>query len=200
MNFAIHLCIVQCLFSMQIEHLTFIRGITKIARCSFCNFYLNVFFFSYQNSGNCTKLTQLFLFHFLIHTFYQHFLLLAYRWVRKDWKKERNVSFPAFSLVLVFVFLFSPFPSVIIFCLRLHLWHIEVPGLGVKSEPHLPAYTTATATWDPGHIFDLHHSSRQCRILLPTEQGQGSILYPHGTSQACNLLSYDGNSLCRVLM
>ena len=29
------------------------------------------------------------------------------------------------------------------------------------------AYTTATATWDPCHIFNLHHSSRQRRILNP---------------------------------
>ena len=27
---------------------------------------------------------------------------------------------------------------------------MEVPRLGVESELHLPAYTTAT--WDPGHI------------------------------------------------
>ena len=29
----------------------------------------------------------------------------------------------------------------------------------------LPAYTTATAARDPSCICDLHHSSRQCRIL-----------------------------------
>ena len=29
----------------------------------------------------------------------------------------------------------------------------------------MPAYTTATATLDPSHICDLHHSSQQCRIL-----------------------------------
>ena len=34
--------------------------------------------------------------------------------------------------------------------------HLEVPRLGVKSEPQLPVYTTATATWDPSHICDLH--------------------------------------------
>ena len=42
---------------------------------------------------------------------------------------------------------------------------MEVPRLGVESEPQLPAYTTATATPDPSHVFDLHHSSRQWRIL-----------------------------------
>ena len=29
------------------------------------------------------------------------------------------------------------------------------------------AYTTATATWDPSRVCNLHHSSRQCRILNP---------------------------------
>ena len=53
----------------------------------------------------------------------------------------------------------------IYFCfLGLHLWHMEVPRLGVESELGLPAYTTATATPDP----------------QPTEQGQGSNPHPHG--------------------
>ena len=30
-----------------------------------------------------------------------------------------------------------------------------------------PAYARATATWDPSHVFDLHHSSWQHRILNP---------------------------------
>ena len=35
------------------------------------------------------------------------------------------------------------------FFLGLHLWHMEVPRLGVESELQLPAYTTATAMPDP---------------------------------------------------
>ena len=42
-----------------------------------------------------------------------------------------------------------------------HLWLIEVPRLGVKSELQLQAYITATATPDPSHIFDLLHSLQQ---------------------------------------
>ena len=42
---------------------------------------------------------------------------------------------------------------------------MEVPRLGVKSELQLPAYITATATWDPSLVCDLHHSSRQHQIL-----------------------------------
>ena len=36
---------------------------------------------------------------------------------------------------------------------------MEVPRLGVESELQLLAYTTATATRDLSHIYDLHHSS-----------------------------------------
>ena len=35
---------------------------------------------------------------------------------------------------------------------------MEVPRPRVKSEPQLPAYTTATATWDLSLGCDLHHS------------------------------------------
>ena len=43
--------------------------------------------------------------------------------------------------------------------LGLHLWHMEVPGLGVKLELQLLGYTTATATWDPSGVCNPHHSS-----------------------------------------
>ena len=54
-----------------------------------------------------------------------------------------------------------------------HLWHIEVPRLGVESELQVPAYTTATATPDPSLICDLHHSSWQCQILNPLSEAKG---------------------------
>ena len=53
------------------------------------------------------------------------------------------------------------------FFLGLHPLHIEVLRLGVKSELHLLAYTTATATQDLSHVCDLHHSSQQCQIPDP---------------------------------
>ena len=56
--------------------------------------------------------------------------------------------------------------------LGLYPQHMEVPRLGVESEPQLPAYATATATPDPGRIFDLHHSSRQCQILNPLSEAR----------------------------
>ena len=46
------------------------------------------------------------------------------------------------------------------FCfLRPYLRHLETPRLGVESKLQLP--TTATATQDPSHAFNLHHSSQQ---------------------------------------
>ena len=49
----------------------------------------------------------------------------------------------------------------------------------VKSDLELMAYAAAAAMQDPSHICNLHHSSRQCRILNPLSQ-QGSNPCPHG--------------------
>ena len=51
--------------------------------------------------------------------------------------------------------------------LGLHPRHMEVPRLGAEWELQLPAYATATATPDPSHICDRHHSSWQCPTLNP---------------------------------
>ena len=60
-----------------------------------------------------------------------------------------------------------------LFCfLGPNLQHMEVPSLGVKLELQLPAYTTATATQGPSHIFDLHHSSWQYQILNPLSKAR----------------------------
>ena len=40
-----------------------------------------------------------------------------------------------------------------------HLWHMDIPSLGIELELQLPAYSTATATPDLSHACDLHHSS-----------------------------------------
>ena len=44
--------------------------------------------------------------------------------------------------------------------------------LEVKSEPQLPAYTTATATCDPSPVYELHHSSQQHWIINPLRQAR----------------------------
>ena len=48
---------------------------------------------------------------------------------------------------------------------RAALTHMEVPGLGVKLEMQLLAYTAAIATQDPRHTCDPHRSSWQLRVL-----------------------------------
>ena len=53
---------------------------------------------------------------------------------------------------------------------RLHLWHMEVPRLGVGSELFLPAYTTAMATPDQSRIHDPHYSLWQHWILNPLSE------------------------------
>ena len=55
----------------------------------------------------------------------------------------------------------------LLFFLRLHLQHMEVPGLGVESELQLPAHATATATPSWSRIGRLRHSFRQGHILDP---------------------------------
>ena len=59
--------------------------------------------------------------------------------------------------------------------------HMEVPRLGVQLELEPLAYTTATATRDPSHIFDLHHSSQQHWILNPLSEARdrtGNLIVP----------------------
>ena len=52
---------------------------------------------------------------------------------------------------------------------------MEVPRLGVQLDLQLPATATATAMPDPSWIYNLHHSSWQCRILNPlTEARDGT--------------------------
>ena len=76
------------------------------------------------------------------------------------WAWEAVLLFFLFLFFFVFVFL-GP-----------HLWHMEVPRLGVASELQPPAYATVTAMPDPSHICDLYHSSRQRRILNPLREAK----------------------------
>ena len=58
---------------------------------------------------------------------------------------------------------------------------MEIPRLGVESELQLPAYTTATEMWDPSHVCDLHHSSRQYQILNPLSKAGAQTRVLMGT-------------------
>ena len=56
---------------------------------------------------------------------------------------------------------------------------MEVPRLGVKQKLQLLAYAKATATQDPSRVCNLHHSSRQYRILNPLSKPR---------DRTCNLM------------
>ena len=64
-----------------------------------------------------------------------------------------------------------------IYLLGLHPQHMEVPRLGVELE----LYTTATATPDLNRVCNLHHSSRQRRILNPLSEARDQIYVPMDT-------------------
>ena len=53
----------------------------------------------------------------------------------------------------------------------MHLWHVEVSGLGVESELQPPANAIATATPDLSYVCDLHHSSQHQILNLLNEAG-----------------------------
>ena len=65
--------------------------------------------------------------------------------------------------------------------------HMKVPRLGVDSEPQLPAYTTATETWDASCICELHHSSQQHWILNPLSEAKDRTHILMDTSRVCFL-------------
>ena len=60
---------------------------------------------------------------------------------------------------------------------------MKVPWLGVESELQLLAYTTATATQDLSHVWDLYHSSQQRRILNPLSKARDQTSILMDTSQ-----------------
>ena len=62
---------------------------------------------------------------------------------------------------------------------------MEVSRLEVQSELQLPAYTTATATWEPSHVCDLHHSSRQGWILDLLSEARDPTGILMDTGQVC---------------
>ena len=64
--------------------------------------------------------------------------------------------------------------------------HMEAPRLGVELELQLSAYTTALATlWLLSRICNLHHSSRQHRILNPLSKSRDPPHILMDTSQVC---------------
>ena len=74
------------------------------------------------------------------------------------------------SFFFFFFFFLGPYP-----------WHMEVPRLGVKLELQL----SATATPDLNHVCDLHHSSRQRRVLNSLSEARDQTRNLTDTSRAC---------------
>ena len=77
----------------------------------------------------------------------------------------------------------KPEVCLFVFFLGSHLWHMEVPKPGVKSEVSPLAYTTATATRDLSYVCDLYHSSWQCWILNPLSKAKDRTRVLKDTSQ-----------------
>ena len=80
----------------------------------------------------------------------------------------------------------------------MHLWHVEVPRLGVMWEPQLPAYTRAAAMQDPNHICDLHHSSQQCQILNPLSKARDRTHNLMDTGHVHDPLSHKRDSMVPI--
>ena len=78
---------------------------------------------------------------------------------------------------------------IFIFCFFLgpHLWHMEVPRLGVKLEQQMTAYARATAIQGLSLccICNLHHSSWQHRILNPLNEARNQTCVLIDASQVC---------------
>ena len=103
-------------------------------------------------------------------------------------------------MLSTFSYAYEPFVCLSFLCLfcfvflGLHLQHMQVPKLGVESELKLPAYTTATAPWDPGCVCSLCHSSRQCQILKPLSEARDGTHILVDTRGVPNPLNRNGNS------
>ena len=78
--------------------------------------------------------------------------------------------------IIEFVFCFFVF-------LGPHPQHLEVPRLGIKSKPQLPAYTTATAMLDLSCVYNPH--SRQRQILNPLSEAKDQTCVLMDISQIC---------------
>ena len=69
---------------------------------------------------------------------------------------------------------------------------MEVPGLEIKSELQLPAYTTATAKRGLSRMCDLHCGLWQCQILNPLSEAGKKTCILMDITWVLNLLSHMG--------
>ena len=97
-----------------------------------------------------------------------------------DLKHRRFIYFYLFYFIFLSFALSGPHP-----------WHMEVPRLGIQSELQSPAYTRAAAMPDPSLVYNLHHSSRQCRILNPPSKardGTHKLMVPSQIHFLCAMM------------
>ena len=82
-----------------------------------------------------------------------------------------HIEFKNLKFLFFFFFFFS----------GLHIRHMEVPRLGVELELQLLGTATATAMQNLTYMYDLHHSSGNCRMLNPLREArdQTRITHPH---------------------
>ena len=71
--------------------------------------------------------------------------------------------------------------------------------LEIKWELQIPAYTTATATWDLSCVCDLRHSSLQCQIPNPLSEARDQACTLMDTRQIRFRCAATGTPLCPFL-
>ena len=117
-----------------------------------------------------------------------HYLVIKVSETETIWTLEirNHICLLKTLRVIMYKILFRFCLFVFFFCLLgPHPWYMEVLRLGIKSEPQLSAYTTATATQDPSCIWDLCRSSRQCQILHPLGEARDWTHILMDPSQDC---------------
>ena len=95
--------------------------------------------------------------------------------MKKGWIFSSDLSSRLLILSLIISnWLLNQYTTFFVFFLGLHLWHTEVPRLGLELELQLPAYPTATATTmqDPSCICELCCSLQQHWILKPLSKAR----------------------------
>ena len=115
----------------------------------------------------------------LEHVFWETYVYI-YTFLLGIFLRVNQVSQRIYILYQQFFFF-----SFLFFFLGPHLWHMEVPWLGVELELELPAYATATANQDLSRVCDLYHSSQQCWILNPLSEARDGTNILMDTSWVC---------------
>ena len=109
---------------------------------------------------------------------------------------ESILSMFSFKSLIVSVLTFRSF----FFFLGLHLWHMEVSGLGLEMELQLPVYNTATAMQDLSHLCNPCHSLWQHQIFNPLSEAWHQTCIFMDISLVLNPLSLNRNYTFRSLI